>query len=37
MKDFFTTYNNANIRKYLRSGIVAITLSIIIVGAINQT
>lgn len=36
MKDFFTTYNKANIRKYTSSGVIALALSLSIVSLVNQ-
>lgn len=36
MKDFFTAYRNANIRKYTTSGILALTLSVGVVASLNQ-
>lgn len=36
MKDFFTSYRNANIRKYTNSTIIALTFSIGAVASLNQ-
>ncbi len=36
MKDFFTAYHRASVRKYTSSLIVALTLSVAIVGGLNQ-
>ena len=36
MKDFFTAYKSANIRKYVSSTLIALTLSVTVVSALNQ-
>lgn len=36
MKDFFTAYRHANIRKYTTSGLLAFTLSFGVVASMNQ-
>jgi hypothetical protein len=36
MKDFFTAYHKANIRKYTSSGVIALALSLSIVWLVNQ-